>query len=178
MPIDVVCTECGHELAVSDEMEGRMGRCPECDAVISIPAESSKPPRGGAFTPVPRNRPPAPSGGMIAMANFLSFLAVAALLCFAYIGVYTGVTAFKGPESFGGPFGLFQPSPSEVGLSSDSPSLVESSPAIVGAAFCIGGLLVGFLSFFILLATSQAVKMFVSLEHSLREIAAQLGEGD
>ena len=166
MPIDVVCTECGHELAVSDEMEGRKGRCPECDAVISIPAVSEKPTRSGAFTEVPRSRVPAPSGGLIAMANILSFLAVLCLLAFAYLGVYTGVTAFKGPESFGGPFGLF----------ADYESAVEASPAIVGVAFCIGGLLVGFISFLILLATSQAVKMFVSLERSLREIAAQLSE--
>ena len=166
MPIEVVCTECGHELAVSEEMEGRKGRCPECDAVIAIPSDGGKPPRGGAFTAVARSRPPAPSGGLIAMANILSFLAVICLLAFAYVGVYTGVTAFKGPEAFGGPFGLF----------ADYESAVETSPAIVGVAFCVGGLLVGFISFLILLATSQAVKMFVSLERSMREISAHLSE--
>ena len=38
----------------------------------------------------------------------------------------------------------------------------------------MGGLLTGFLSFLILLATAQAVKMFLSLERSLREISWQL----
>lgn len=166
MPIDVVCEECGHELAVSGEMAGRKGRCPECDAVISIPAPSGegRTPRGGAFTPIPRDRPSAPSGGLVAMANLLTVLAVASLLACAYIGVYTGVTAFKGAESFHGAFGLFE----------DSKEAVESNSALMGVAFCMGGLLTGFLSFLILLATAQAVKMFLSLERSLREISWQL----
>jgi hypothetical protein len=166
MPIAVVCEECGHELTVSDSMGGRKGRCPECDAVLSIPAEGGKTPKGGAFTPLPGHRPPAPAGGLLAMANLISVLAVISLLTFAFIGVYTGVTAFKGPESFHGPFNLF----------SDWKTAVETNRALVGAGFCVGGLLVGFLCFLILLATSQAVKMFVSLERSLKEIAIRLGQ--
>ncbi|MEN8148894.1 MAG: hypothetical protein ABFS86_03670 [Planctomycetota bacterium] len=164
MPIDVVCEECGHELAVSGEMAGRKGRCPECDGVISIPGDEARAPRGGAFTPIPRERPAAPSGGLVAMANLVTVLAVASLLLCAYVGVYTGVTAFKGAESFHGAFGLF----------SDCQAAVEANSTLMGVAFCLGGLLAGFLSFVILLATAQAVRMFLSLERSLREIAWQL----
>jgi hypothetical protein len=170
MPIDVQCEECGHELSVSDSMAGRMGRCPECDTVIEIPAGEGKPPapRGGAFTAIPRSLAPSPTGGLTALSNLLSVLAVISLLGFAYIGVYTGVTAFKGAEAFGGPFGLFE--------SDGYADAAEDSPTVVGIAFCLGGVIVGVVCYLLLLGTAQATKLFVSLERSMKDLATRLAD--
>lgn len=170
MPIDVQCEECGHELTVSDSMAGRMGRCPECDHVIEIPAGEKKAAkaRGGAFTPVPRHLVPSATGGLMALSNLLSVLAVITLLGFAYIGVYTGVTAFKGPESFGGPFGFFE--------SDTYREAAADSPVMLGVAFCFGGLVLGGVSYLILLGTAQATRLFMSLERSMKDIATRLAD--
>jgi hypothetical protein len=38
MPIPVTCPECQYDFLVGDEFAGRPGRCPECAAIIHVPA--------------------------------------------------------------------------------------------------------------------------------------------
>ncbi|MEQ1827289.1 MAG: hypothetical protein ABL921_15135 [Pirellula sp.] len=40
MPIRVTC-QCGHSLAVPDQMAGKAGKCPKCQQIIKIPVASS-----------------------------------------------------------------------------------------------------------------------------------------
>ena len=163
MPIGVTC-ECGHEITVADSMEGKKGRCPKCDAVLTIPARAARKRRGGAFTKPPRDRAPTPHGGIAAFAVVLSVLGLVSLLAFASVGVYTGVTAFRGPDAFHGPFGLFR----------DYAASAREHPTWVGLGFIFGGLLVGGFSAIVLSAVGQCLRLFVSLERSLERIADRL----
>lgn len=41
MPISVTCVECEYHFSVADEFAGRAGRCPECDAVLTVPGAAT-----------------------------------------------------------------------------------------------------------------------------------------
>jgi hypothetical protein len=74
MPIAVTCPECQFAFTVADEFGGRQGRCPECAAVITVPAAAAPNPydtphytpdmvdelRRSRATPPARSQPPAP----------------------------------------------------------------------------------------------------------------------
>lgn len=163
MTIPVTC-ECGHELSVSDGMAGRKGRCPDCSAVIEIPG-TGKPGRGGAYSRLPEGGRSRGFGWLSGVAWLFIALAFSSLLLFVGIGVYTGVTAFQNPETFRGPFGLFASLGDTVG----------EHAHLMGVVFILGGIIAGSLSFLVLAAVGQAFRLFISLEHSLGEIAEQLG---
>lgn len=168
MPIPVKC-ECGHEISVADSMEGRKGRCPECDAVLEVPAtgDRSVRSRGGAFTPLPRSDEEAGYRSLSLFASVLSLLSVVALLGFAFVGVFTGFTAFKGGGSFRGPLGLFE----------DCAPAAREQPMLVGIGFIVGGLVVGGLAALVLAATSQCFRLFISLDKSLKTLAERTPPG-
>ncbi len=69
------------------------------------------------------------------------------------------------PEPGGRPFGLFASLGDTVG----------ENAHLMGVVFILGGIIAGSLSFLVLAAVGQAFRLFISLEHSLKEIAAQLG---
>lgn len=163
MPIRVKC-ECGHEITVSDSMAGKKGRCPECDAVISIPSKGEKHSRGGAFTPPPHDRHATSFGYLSFFSGLLATLGLLLLLAFAGIGVYTGVTAFRGGDAFHSPLGLF----------AGCAVAARENPILVGVAFIVGGLLVGAFSALVLLAVSQAFRLFMVLDRHLDEISQRL----
>jgi hypothetical protein len=167
MPIDVRC-ECGHELSVADEMAGRKGRCPTCDTVIEIPAPKGAP-KPPPARPSPAAAPAAPAyrltNGLAAVLGYLAFLS---LLLFASVGVYTGVTAFRGPEHFRGPLGLF----AEFG------EQVEANRWVVGAGFILVGSALGALSFVLFTAAGQILRITLSIERSLGDIARRLAADD
>jgi hypothetical protein len=162
MAIQVKC-QCGRAITVADSMAGSKGRCPECDAVLTIPAGSGRPARTGAFARVTRE-PGTGGGALLWFSALLWVIALVAFLVFAGVGCYAGVTALKGAESFHGPFGLF----------AEFRPVVEKNPSLVGAAFILGGLLGGSLSFVLLAALSQFVRLLVSLERTLRDVAERL----
>lgn len=164
MPILVKC-ECGHEITVADSMQGRKGRCPQCDAVLTIPGPPEKRPRRGAFARPPRRNAERSRGSLNFFATALTFLGLVSLLAFAAIGVYTGVTAFRGGHAFHGPFGFF----------AGAAGTAESHPIPVGIAFILGGFLVGGFTAVVLAAVGQCLKLFLSLERSLSEIADRPG---
>ena len=58
MPISVTCPECKHTLKVKDELAGKRGKCPKCQATIAIPA-ATPPAKPAAAAPIPS--PPKPS---------------------------------------------------------------------------------------------------------------------
>ena len=73
MPIEFRCTQCGRLLRTPDETAGKRAKCPECGAILAIPAPGAVPqppppaqppsgagPGGGFTTPQPG---PAPPGG-------------------------------------------------------------------------------------------------------------------
>lgn len=164
MPILVKC-DCGHEITVADSMQGRKGRCPQCDAVLTIPGPPEKRPRRGAFVRPPRQSPGRSRGSLSLLATGLTVLGLLSLLAFAAIGVYTGVTAFRGAHSFHGPFGLF----------SGAAPMAKAHPIPVGVAFILGGFVVGGFAAVVLAAVGQCLKLFLSLEQSLSDIADRLG---
>jgi ribosomal protein S27E len=164
MPIPVKCGSCDHEITVSDAMAGKKGRCPECDAILSIPS-----PKGGTKRrKAPRTATPAPAatyGKLSFLGGMMSFLGLVSLLGLAGSGVFTGVSAIRFPESFVCPLGLF-----------DSLSgAVASQPILMGLGFAVGGILLGALFFLVLNAAGQAFLVLISIERSLREIAGGLG---
>ncbi|MHC4469360.1 MAG: FmdB family zinc ribbon protein [Planctomycetota bacterium] len=162
MPILVRCESCGHEITVSDSMEGKRGRCPKCDGVVKIPRKGGG--RSGR-TPKARNRYTPPYGALAAFATFLNFLALAGFLCLAFIGVYTGVTALvHGPDGFYGPLGLFR----------EYAEADIAHPTIVGLAFIVGGLAMGSLHFLFVSAAAQVLRLFISVERSLVEVSDHL----
>jgi len=55
--IQFTCDQCGAAVRVSDDHAGQPGRCPKCDAALTIPATST-----GAEAPPPHGAPPAPPG--------------------------------------------------------------------------------------------------------------------
>ncbi len=160
MPIHVRCEACGHEMTVADKMAGRKGRCPSCDAVLTIPGAE-----GGSVS-ARRRRPAgdAYTGSLRTLAWLLGILALVGLLLLAGIGVYTGVTAFRGQAAFHGPFGWF----------SEYAEAVGDQPALVGTAFILGGIFSGGLCFLVLSSLAQILRLFLSLEHRLGEIADTL----
>ncbi|MCU0727894.1 MAG: hypothetical protein MUE73_19220 [Planctomycetes bacterium] len=162
MAIQVKC-QCGRAITVADSMAGSRGRCPECDAVLTIPAGNARPPRTGAFMRVGRDAGHG-GGALLWFAALLWVLALVAFFVFAGVGVFAGVTALKGAESFRGPFGLF----------SEFLPIVEKNPSLVGAAFILGGLLGGALAFVLLAAIGQFVRLLVSLDRTVRTIADRL----
>jgi hypothetical protein len=159
MPILVKC-DCGHEITVADSMEGKKGRCPQCDAVLSIPSKPGRRRRGGAFSRPPREPVVRSYGGLSNFATLLTLLGLLSLLAFAGIGVYTGVTAFRGPDSFHGPFGLF----------SEYAAAARENPTWIGIAFIVGGLLLGGLAALVLTAVGQGLKLLLSLEEKLARL--------
>lgn len=168
MPILVSC-DCGHEITVADKMEGKKGRCPKCDAIVTIPARlTSRPRRGGAFARVPRENTGPAHGSLSGLAAFLSISAWVLFLAFAFIGVYSAVTALMGPEEFHGPMGFF----------SEYADQVADSPSLMAVAFAAGGIVVGALVFLVLSATAQSLRLFISLERSLADITRSLGRND
>ena len=60
--IRFTCEKCGAAIRVSEEHAGKQGRCPDCQAIVTIP---SAPPAGGAPpSPPPVPRPPYAPAGM------------------------------------------------------------------------------------------------------------------
>ena len=56
MPISVTCPECAFRFHVDEAFAGRPGRCPECDAVIQVPAAEIDADRLGDFPSASRRR--------------------------------------------------------------------------------------------------------------------------
>jgi len=163
MPIAVKCGGCSHEMTVADSMAGKKGRCPECDAVLSIPGSGRRAARHATadFTGSDTGKP---YGKLSLLSGIMSLLGLLSLLGFAGVGVYTGVVAVRFPENFVCPFGLFD-------CVSDS---VAAQPILMGLAFAVGGILLGAFSFLVLNAAGQAFLVLISIERSLREIAGGL----
>ncbi len=55
MAIEFNCTSCGRRLSVGDDAQGRQAKCPQCGAVMAVPAvmkaEPSPPSGGSPFAP-------------------------------------------------------------------------------------------------------------------------------
>ena len=133
MPIQVKCGGCGNEITVTDAMEGKRGRCPQCDAVVKIPRKGGRRKSRSANRDAPRHTPS--YAALMGFAKFLSILAFAGLLGLTFIGVYTGITAMvHGPEGFYGPVHLFQEYAEEH----------VDHPTLVGIGFIVGGLILVF----------------------------------
>ncbi len=167
MPILVRC-RCGHEVTVADAMAGRKGRCPECDAVLTIPSGPSRASRSGAFARLARGESPGRRSRLLWLARVFGALALLGFLAIAGGGVFTGVTALRGPGYFQGPLGLF----------SDLADEAQRSPTLVGAGFIAGGILVGAFVFIVLAGTGQLLRVFASMERSLADIAELLSRRD
>lgn len=165
MPIQVKCEGCGHELSVADAMAGKRGRCPECDAVVSIPAAPGQRPRGGAFARLPEQRQNRPGyGAVLFVSRLLGLMGFLLLLGIVAIGVYCGVKCFSEPENFQGVFGMFK------GYAES----VRDHSVWWGAGFILGGGLVGTLVFFLLAGAGQVLRLFMSIERTLADISDDL----
>lgn len=51
MPIELTCSGCGQTLRVGDEHAGKKARCPQCGAIVSVPAAETPP--SGSLGPSP-----------------------------------------------------------------------------------------------------------------------------
>jgi len=168
MPITVQC-ECGHEITVSDTMAGKKGRCPKCDAILTIPAKETRGPKGGAHVRLPREAADRPYGHVALLSKVLSVAAFLLLLFSAGLGVFVGVSAFRAPETFQGALGLF----------TEMSDKVRDQPTLMGLAFIVGGILVGSLLFLFVSAAAQRLKLFVSIDRGIGGILRHLdGEPD
>lgn len=163
MPIAVKCGGCSHEMTVADSMAGKKGRCPECDAVLSIPGSSRRAGRSGAGGSAAM-APEKTYGKLSFLSGMMSLLGLLSLLGFAGVGVYTGVVAIRFPESFVCPFGVFD----------CLAGTVAAQPILTGVGLAVGGILLGAFSFLVLNAAGQAFLVLISIERSLREIAGGL----
>lgn len=54
MPIDFKCTQCGKLLRTPDDTAGKKAKCPDCGAVLTIPAAAGVPPLGPPIGPPPQ----------------------------------------------------------------------------------------------------------------------------
>lgn len=73
MPIEVVCSSCNRRLRVPDKAAGKRIKCPQCQAVVSVPAvgpsESSKPARSkSSSSKSPSSKPAASNSNKSAPA--------------------------------------------------------------------------------------------------------------
>ena len=168
MPIAVKCGGCSHEMTVADSMAGKKGRCPECDAVLSIPGSTRSARRGGigGSSESAQTSEMKSYGKLSFLSGMMSILGLISLLGFAGVGVYTGVVAVRFPGNFVCPFGVFDCLAASV----------AAQPILMGLAFAVGGLLFGSLCFLVLNAAGQAFLMFIAIEKSLRDIAQGLAD--
>jgi hypothetical protein len=165
MPIAVKCGGCGHEMTVADTMSGKKGRCPECDAVLSIPDSARRSSRRRDSGSDAASSDPS-YGKLSILAGSMAILGLLLLLGFAGVGVYTGVVAVRFPEDFVCPFGVFD----------CLAGAVAAQPILVGLAFGVGGILMGAFCFLVFNAVGQSFLVMMSIEKSLRSIAGGLAE--
>jgi phage FluMu protein Com len=69
MPIEFRCTQCNRLLRTKEEAAGKQAKCPECGAILDVPATSAPhevtgapPAETGAFAPAPAAGPESPFG--------------------------------------------------------------------------------------------------------------------
>ena len=166
MPIAVKCGGCSHEMTVADSMAGKKGRCPECDAVLSIPGSSKRAARSSSDESAAAGQEKT-YGKLSFLSGMMSLLGLFSLLGFAGVGVYTGVVAIRFPENFVCPFGVFDCLAGSV----------AAQPIVTGLGFAVGGILLGAFTFLVLNAAGQAFLVLISIEKSLRDIAGGLSGG-
>ena len=149
-------------------MAGKRGRCPECNAILSIPGRKKRLPKGGAYGKVRGDRRIQSYGWLSGVSFLLSVTAFLFFLVFLGLGVFSLVTAVQDPGAFHGPWGML------AGFA-DS---VKAQPFLMGAAFLLGGLAAGCLSFVLLAAVAQMLRLFISLDRSLVNISERLSRDD
>jgi Zn-dependent protease with chaperone function len=63
VPIRVTCDRCQHTLDVQDDWAGKRGKCPQCQAVVQVPAAANAASRAAAAPPAAVSASPAVVGG-------------------------------------------------------------------------------------------------------------------
>ncbi len=104
MAISVTCPKCAHTLKVKDELAGRRGKCPKCDATMPIPAAATAAGPAPAQPATPsaddsRTNDPATFHGQlqpptVSLARTLGtwlVLAVLLLLVLVYVAILAGL---------------------------------------------------------------------------------------
>jgi len=97
MAIEFNCTSCGRRLSVGDDAQGRQAECPQCGAVMAVPAvvnAEASPPSGGSPFAAGATPLTAPSAAAFRdIPNYLAQAILCTLFCCLPFGIVSIVYA-------------------------------------------------------------------------------------